>query len=133
MTRRSTTPRPRALTPEELAREVIKRIADKRTWLVLELLARNDHKFSDLHAGVEEVNQKDLLSTLRQLERDGLVVRRMTSTRPPRVDYKLTALGQSLAEAFGGVWLWAKKHHLRVSDARKKFDDVRNGDLAIEV
>ena len=121
------------MLPDELAREVVKRIVDKWTWLVLELLSRNDLKLSDLHAGVEGVSRKTLLATLRQLERDGLVARRVTSTKPLHVDYKLTALGQSLAEAFGGVWVWAKKHHLRVADARKKFDEVRNGDLAIEV
>lgn len=115
------TPRP-DLAPEELVREMIKAIADKWTWLVIELLADGELRFSQIRAGVTGVSQKVLTSTLRRLERDGLVTRRVTPTVPPRVDYKLTPLGESLAGAFCGVWTWAEANHTRVSEARRAFD-----------
>lgn len=109
-------------TTDALVRDMIKRIADKWTWLVLELLADGELRFSQIRSGIEGVSQKVLTHTLRQLERDGLVSRRVTPTVPPRVDYRLTPLGASLAEAFCSVWLWAEKNQPKVARARTRFD-----------
>lgn len=116
---------------DALVREMIKRIADRWTWLVIEALAEGELRFSQLRKEVGGVSQKMLTATLRQLERDGLVSRRVSPTIPPRVDYKLTALGSSLAAAFCGVWLWAEKHHRAVEAARVAFDKVQAREPAV--
>jgi DNA-binding HxlR family transcriptional regulator len=64
-----------------------------------------------------------LTKTLRQLERDGLVTRRVHATVPPRVDYRLTPLGASLGEALCGVWVWVGKHMEKVERARHAYDE----------
>jgi DNA-binding HxlR family transcriptional regulator len=66
-----------------------------------------------------------LTKTLRQLERDGLVVRRVHPEVPPRVDYRLTPLGESLGEALCGVWLWVEAHHAEVERARRAYEATR--------
>ena len=63
-----------------------------------------------------------LTQTLRQMERDGLVVRTIHPVIPPRVDYKLTKLGLGLGEAFCGVWIWAGEHLAEIEKARREFD-----------
>jgi DNA-binding HxlR family transcriptional regulator len=68
-----------------------------------------------------------LTQTLRQMERDGLVVRTVHPVIPPRVDYRLTDLGFSLGEAFCGVWIWAKDNLERIDAARASFDSRRPG------
>lgn len=123
---------PPAPTTNALVRDMIKRIADKWTWLALEELADGERRFSQLRAALRDVSQKVLTSTLRQLERDGLVARRVTPTIPPRVDYRLTPLGRSLAQAFCGVWIWAEKHHADVAAARTRFDDTRTATTAAD-
>jgi DNA-binding HxlR family transcriptional regulator len=59
---------------------------------------------------------------LRQLERDGLVTRRIHAEVPPRVDYKLTPLGESLGESVCGVWMWVGEHMPDVERARRVYD-----------
>jgi DNA-binding HxlR family transcriptional regulator len=66
-----------------------------------------------------------LTKTLRQLERDGLVVRRVHAEVPPRVDYRLTPLGESLGEALCGVWLWVEAHHAEVERARRAYESIQ--------
>lgn len=109
---------------DALVRDMIKRIADRWTWLVIEAIGERELRFSRLRAEIGGVSQKMLTQTLRQLERDGLVARRVSPTIPPRVDYKLTPLGRSLGAAFCGVWLWAEEHHREVEDARRAFDGL---------
>ena len=82
-------------------------------------------RFSDLQRRVGQISHKMLTKTLRQLERDGLVTRRVHAEVPPRVDYKLTALGESLCESLCGVWTWVGQHMPEVERARRAYD--RNG------
>ena len=106
-----------------LANDVIGRIADKWTMIILETL--NEHKtvrFTQLGHLVEGISQKMLTQTLRQMERDGLVTRLVYPVVPPKVEYSLTELGFSLGEAFCGVWLWAEENLTRIEAARLKFD-----------
>jgi DNA-binding HxlR family transcriptional regulator len=63
-----------------------------------------------------------LTQTLRHMERDGMVTRTVHPVVPPRVDYRLTELGESLGEAFCGVWIWAETHLGKVQAARRAFD-----------
>ncbi|WP_374393440.1 winged helix-turn-helix transcriptional regulator [Sphingopyxis sp.] len=109
---------------EMLVNELIGRVADKWTLLVLEEL--EDHgvlRFTELARRVPGISQKMLTQTLRAMERDGLVERTVHPVIPPKVEYRLTDLGHSLGEAFCGVWHWAGDNLDRVEAARKAFDD----------
>ena len=108
---------------EALVTELIGRIADKWTMVVLDVLAEHgEMRFTRLGELVEGVSQKMLTKTLRQMERDGLVTRTVHPVVPPRVEYKLTELGFGLSEAFCGVWIWAAQHREQVEHARQLFD-----------
>src|SRR5947209_20291913 len=108
---------------QALLHEILERIADKWTLLVIEALdGEGELRFSDLQRRVGKVSHKMLTKTLRQLERDGLVTRRIRAEVPPRVDYKLTRLGASLTESFCPVWLWVDKHAHDVERSRRSYD-----------
>lgn len=106
-----------------LVHELIGRVADKWTMIILEVLAeRGELRFTRLSELVEGISQKMLTQTLRQMERDGLVVRTVHPVVPPKVEYRLTGLGLSLGSAFCGVWVWAAENLERVEQARQAFD-----------
>lgn len=108
---------------EALVNEVIGRVADKWTMLVLEVLAEHgEMRFTRIGEQVGGISQKMLTQTLRAMERDGLVVRTVHPVIPPKVEYRLTDLGVSLAEAFCGVWTWAETNIDRIEAARAAFD-----------
>ena len=108
---------------EALVNEVIGRVADKWTILILEVLAEHgETRFSRVGELVGGISQKMLTQTLRQMERDGLVVRTVHPVIPPKVEYRLTDLGFTLAEAFCGVWTWAEANIDRIEAARAAFD-----------
>jgi DNA-binding HxlR family transcriptional regulator len=108
---------------EALVREIIARVADKWTMLVLEVLEEQGVvRFTRLGELVGGVSQKMLTKTVRQMERDGLVTRTVHPVIPPRVEYELTELGRSLSEAFCGVWIWAEKHGAEIERAREAFE-----------
>jgi DNA-binding HxlR family transcriptional regulator len=107
---------------EQLVHEIIGKVADKWTMLLLEALEENGTvRFSRLGKLVPGISQKMLTKTLRQMEYDGLVSRVVHPVIPPHVDYTLTDLGHSLSEAFCGVWTWAEAHHTRIEQARADF------------
>lgn len=108
---------------EALVAELIGRVADKWTMIVLEVLAEEgETRFTALGRLVPGISQKMLTQTLRAMERDGLVIRTIHPVIPPRVDYRLTDLGLSLGEAFCGVWHWAEANLARIDAARQRFD-----------
>ncbi|WP_420143918.1 winged helix-turn-helix transcriptional regulator [Sphingobium sp.] len=108
---------------ERLVNDLIGRIADKWTLLVLEELEEKGvMRFTEIGRAVEGISQKMLTQTLRQMERDGLLIRTVHPVVPPRVDYALTPLGNSLSAAFCGVWVWAERHLDTVEAARAAFD-----------
>ncbi len=108
---------------ETLVREIIERVADKWTMLVLEVLEEHGVvRFTRLGELVGGISQKMLTKTVRQMERDGLVIRTIHPVIPPRVEYQLTPLGRSLGEAFCGVWVWAETHGGEIERAREAFD-----------
>ena len=111
---------------EALVNEVIGRVADKWTMIVLDVLAENGElrftRVGELSGGI---SQKMLTQTLRQMERDGLVVRTVHPVVPPKVEYRLTDLGFSLSEAFCGVWTWAEANLERIEAARQGFDAAK--------
>ena len=108
---------------EPLVNEIIGRVADKWTMLMLEAL--HEHgvmRFSEIGRAVDGISQKMLTQTLRQMEREGLVTRTVYPVVPPRVEYALTDLGRSLGQAFCGVWIWAERHVDEIEAARASFD-----------
>lgn len=113
---------------EALVTEVIGRVADKWTMIVLEVLVEHGElRFTRLAELSDGISQKMLTQTLRQMERDGLVIRTVHPVIPPKVEYRLTDLGFSLAEAFCGVWLWAEKNLERIETSRAAFDEAKAG------
>jgi DNA-binding HxlR family transcriptional regulator len=108
---------------EALVTEIIARVADKWTMLVLEVLEEHGVvRFTRLGELVWGVSQKMLTKTVRQMERDGLVTRTVHPVIPPRVEYELTELGSSLGAAFCGVWIRAEKHRGEIERARVAFE-----------
>lgn len=108
---------------EALVRDMLGRIADKWTLLVLDALEDEDAlRFSRLRDKIGGVGQRMLTKTLRQLERDGLVTRCAHAEVPPRVDYTLTELGTSLSKSLCGVWRWAGANLEAVENARQAYD-----------
>ena len=106
-----------------LVNDLIGRVADKWTMMVLEiLLEQGELRFTRLSELVTGISQKMLTQTLRHMERDGLVVRTVHPVVPPKVEYRLTALGLSLGSAFCGVWVWAAENLDTVEQARRVFD-----------
>ena len=111
---------------DALVREIIGRVADKWTMLVLETLEEHGRmRFTRLSECIGGVSQRMLTKTLRQMEADGLVSRTVYPVIPPKVEYQLTALGHSLGEAFCGVWIWAEQHREAIEKARTRFRQSR--------
>ena len=108
---------------EALVHELIGRVADKWTMIILEVLTEHGEvRFTRLGQLAGGISQKMLTQTLRQMERDGLVVRTIHPVVPPRVEYRLTELGSSLGAAFCGVWIWAEENLEKIDAARRAFD-----------
>ena len=102
--------------------EVLARVGDKWTVLVVSTLGEGPKRFNELRRALGSISQRMLTLTLRGLERDGLVTRTVFPTVPPRVDYELTKLGRSLLEPVNGLSLWARKNRPAIADARQRFD-----------
>lgn len=103
-------------------RDVLERMGDRWSMLVLFTLeAHGTLRFSALKAQIADISQRMLAQTLRRLEQDGLVSRRVHPTVPPRVDYSLTPLGQSFLQPMHGLLAWAERHHEDVKAARRAY------------
>ena len=102
--------------------EVLARVGDKWTVLVVGLLGGGPMRFSQLRRGIDGISQKMLTTTLRILERDGFCTRKVFPTVPPRVEYELTALGRDLLVPVKGLGDWAIANRERVDAARRRFD-----------
>ncbi|VFR57224.1 Transcriptional regulator, HxlR family [plant metagenome] len=108
---------------EALVTGVIARVADKWTMIILDVLAtQGELRFTQLARQVDGISQKMLTQTLREMEREGLVLRTVHPVVPPHVEYRLTDLGLSLGAAFCGVWVWAEKNLETIEAARARFD-----------
>ena len=103
-------------------RDLLDRLADKWSLLVIELLGTGTRRFTELHREIDEISQRMLTLTLRHLERDGLITRTVHPVVPPRVDYALTDLGRSLLVAIEGLVSWTRAHRHEIAAARTGYD-----------
>ncbi len=109
---------------QALVNDLIGRVADKWTMLIIEVLAEKGvMRFTRISERVDGISQKMLTQTLRHMERDGLITRTVHPVVPPKVEYELTQLGMSLGAAFCGVWVWAAENLRQVEKARNSFDE----------
>lgn len=103
-------------------RQVINRIGDRWSLLVLYALEGGTLRFQELRRAVDGISQKMLTQTLRLLERDGLVERTVYPTVPPRVEYSLTSLGRGLSGRIAAIREWAYASMTEIETARAVFD-----------
>ena len=108
----------RAMLP---VHEVLAQISGKWTILVVQVLSAGPRRFSEIKRHIDGVSQKMLTATLRDLEKDGFVSRKVTPSIPPRVDYALTDMGQELQEPLRVIGNWAHANRHRVEEARERF------------
>ena len=106
-------------------RNVLAALSDKWSVLVITHLKFGEHRFSELKRALPDISQRMLTLTLRNLERDGLILRKVTPIKPPRVDYRLSELGTSMLEPLHNLSAWAATHRDQIEQARSRFD--RNG------
>jgi DNA-binding HxlR family transcriptional regulator len=115
---------PAPLDPQECQRvgQVLARIGDKWTVLVINELGEGPKRFNQLRRDITGVSQRMLTLTLKNLERDGLVSRAVTASVPPRVDYALTDLGRSMLVPVQALGQWAQAHIPQMDAARDRYD-----------
>jgi DNA-binding HxlR family transcriptional regulator len=111
---------------DAFVRELLTRMADRWTLRVIDVLAEEGElRFTRLRERVGPVSQKMLTKTLRDLERDGLVTRRVHAVVPPRVDYRLTPLGDGLSETICELFVWAEAHLDEIRRQRQDYDAAK--------
>jgi DNA-binding HxlR family transcriptional regulator len=107
--------------------QVLSRIGDKWTVLVIIMLQERAYRFNELRRGIDGISQRMLTLTLRNMERDGLVTRTVTPSIPPRVDYELTDVGASLAGPVKILGEWAFDNLKRIAAAQASYDARADG------
>ncbi|KAB2340795.1 winged helix-turn-helix transcriptional regulator [Actinomadura rudentiformis] len=103
-------------------RQILDRVADKWSLLVIALLDRRSLRFTELRRKIDGISQRMLTVTLRQLERDGIVRRTVHPVVPPRVDYELTPLGATLHDTIRSLVTWTERHQNEIAAARAAYD-----------
>jgi DNA-binding HxlR family transcriptional regulator len=98
------------LKPQCPSRVVLDRIADKWTALIIQVLANGTQRYAELRRTIGGISQKMLTQTLRSLERDGLVLRKVHPVVPPKVEYSLTRLGRTLIDPLHALCRWSERH-----------------------
>lgn len=103
-------------------RQILDRVADKWSLLVIALLAEKTMRFGELVREIDGVSKKMLTVTLRNLERDGLIHREIFPEIPPRVEYRLSPLGRTLLGTIQSLVGWVEEHQVQMAKAREAFD-----------
>jgi DNA-binding HxlR family transcriptional regulator len=111
-------------------RNILDRIADKWSLLVIYVLADGVRRFTQLRREIDGISQRMLTLTLRQLEREGLVRRTVFAVVPPRVDYQLTPLGSTLFDTIQSLVVWAGEHGHEIAEARAAYDSRAAADAS---
>ncbi len=107
--------------------DILKRIGDKWSVMIVGSLREGPVRFNGLRRQIDGISQRMLTLSLRNLERDGLVIRTLYPQIPPRVEYELTPLGQTLLPVIGALWEWAVEHHDDIGAARGAYDRRQKG------
>lgn len=102
--------------------QVIDSISGKWTAVIVYLLSKKSLRNSELKRAITGISHKVLTQTLRRLERDGVVARKVYPVVPPQVEYSLTSLGRSLVTVLSNIYGWARKHYKEVNEARANYD-----------
>lgn len=102
--------------------DILNRIGDKWSVMVVVQLGQGTKRFSELRRSVDGISQRMLTLTLRNLERDGLVTRKIYAEVPPRVEYDLTTLGHTLLGPIYALWDWVGAHQNDIAQARERYD-----------
>jgi DNA-binding HxlR family transcriptional regulator len=105
-----------------LARQALHLLADKWTVLVLYAVADGTKRYSEIHKNIGCITHKMLAQTLRRLERDGLLARKVYPVIPPRTEYTLTALGETLIQPLNVFFQWGEENMVSVEQARSNYD-----------
>ncbi|MYV52207.1 helix-turn-helix domain-containing protein [Streptomyces sp. SID3212] len=103
-------------------RQILDRVGDKWSLLVIALLDLRRLRFTELRREIDGISQRMLTVTLRQLERDGLVERTVYAVVPPRVEYELTPLGRTLHTTISALVTWTEQHQPEIAAAREAYD-----------
>src|SRR3954447_4978803 len=106
--------------------QILARIGEKWSMLVVMLLRDGPRRFNDIKRNIGGISQQMLTRALRGLERDGMVTRTIFPTSPPQVEYRLTDLGRSLSEPVLAFGRWVQEHLAEVEAARERFDQREN-------
>lgn len=115
---------------DQRVREVLDRVGDKWSLLVIGLLGEGDRRFNEIRRRVDGISQRMLAVTLRGLERDGLVTRTVYPTVPPKVEYSLTVMGRTLLSTVCDLVAWADRHAGEVDTARARYDRTKDSATA---
>jgi DNA-binding HxlR family transcriptional regulator len=109
-----------------IVRPVLEQIAHKWSILVLTFLCEEPKRFNALKRRLDGITQKALTDTLRRLERNGLIDRRVTTASPIGVVYSITPLGRTLQDPFLALYDWAIRHQADLDDAHRRFDGLNH-------
>ncbi|NNE58301.1 MAG: helix-turn-helix transcriptional regulator [Hellea sp.] len=104
-------------------RAVFSKLSGKWPVLIITHLSFGSHRFSELLGAIPDISQRMLTQTLRSLERDGMAIRTATASIPPRVDYRLSELGQSYLEGLESILQWSLKSRAEIEAAQAAYDD----------
>ncbi|HEY5787604.1 MAG TPA: helix-turn-helix domain-containing protein [Microlunatus sp.] len=113
-------------------RQILDRVGDKWSLLVIGLLGEGDRRFNEIRRRVDGISQRMLSVTLRGLERDGLVARTVYPTVPPKVEYSLTVMGRTLLSTVCELVEWADQYAGDVDTARTRYDRAKTADSAAQ-
>jgi DNA-binding HxlR family transcriptional regulator len=114
------------LNSECPVRDVLDRVGDKWSSLIVRELHDGPRRFGALRRAIEDISQRMLTETLRHLQRDGFITRTVIPATPPQVEYALTPLGVSLQQALGVLAEWSARNHEAIRAARRRFDASRS-------
>lgn len=118
------TPNNHLLDSHPYLRQTLDLVADKWVVAVLYVLSNGTKRYSELQREVGDISQRMLTRTLRDLERNGLINRKVHPVIPPMVEYSLTPLGQTLSQVLKSLCEWATVHFQEVEVARDRYDNA---------
>lgn len=114
---------PQSLPCTEFTRELLSRVGDKWSILIVVHLEQGPLRFNELKRSIGGISQRMLTLTLKSLEKDGLVSRTVFPTIPPSVSYELTELGRTLMQPMMALVLWSKNYQAEVEAARARYEE----------